>query len=99
MQTVRTSLLEIAYEVGGPPDGPPVLLLHGWPDDALGWRPVSERLNASGFRTIAPYLRGFAPTRFLGDFTVTFADTSAALLSLVFAPLRGFGRIDDSRSR
>jgi pimeloyl-ACP methyl ester carboxylesterase len=77
MQTVRTSLLEIAYHEGGPPDGPPVLLLHGWPDDALGWREVSERLGASGLRTIAPYLRGFAPTSFLAASTPRVASAVA----------------------
>jgi hypothetical protein len=32
MKTVRTERLEIAFEDGGPPDGPPVMLSHGWPD-------------------------------------------------------------------
>jgi pimeloyl-ACP methyl ester carboxylesterase len=77
MPTVRTSLLEIAYHEGGPPDGPPVLLLHGWPDGALGWREVAERLGAAGLRTIAPYLRGFAPTRFLDASTPREASTVA----------------------
>jgi pimeloyl-ACP methyl ester carboxylesterase len=77
MQTVRTSLLDIAYHADGPPDGPPVLLLHGWPDDALGWHAVSKRLGASGLRTIAPYLRGFAPTRFLAPSTPRVASAVA----------------------
>jgi len=32
INTVRTERLEIAFEDGGPPDGPPVMLLHVWPD-------------------------------------------------------------------
>jgi len=32
MNRIRTDIMEIAFEEGGPPDGTPVLLLHGWPD-------------------------------------------------------------------
>ncbi len=38
--------------------GPPLLLLHGWPEFWLTWEPVMERL-ASRFTLIAPDLRGF----------------------------------------
>jgi pimeloyl-ACP methyl ester carboxylesterase len=64
-RTVRTELLEIAYLDDGPPDGAPLLLLHGWPESPLGFAAISTRLHAGGFRTIAPFLRGFGPTRFL----------------------------------
>jgi pimeloyl-ACP methyl ester carboxylesterase len=62
--TLTTDLLDIAYDDDGPPDGPPVLLLHGWPDSPRTWTAVASRLNAAGMRTIVPALRGFAPTRF-----------------------------------
>jgi pimeloyl-ACP methyl ester carboxylesterase len=65
MNRVRTDILEIAFEEGGPPDGIPVLLLHGWPDAPRGWNAVSRRLQDYGFRTIAPFLRGSSPTEFL----------------------------------
>jgi pimeloyl-ACP methyl ester carboxylesterase len=42
-------------------DGPPVLLLHGWPQHWYMWRRVIERL-APQFRLIAPDLRGFGWT-------------------------------------
>lgn len=42
----------------GPLDGPPVLLLHGWPQDGESWRDVSDLLVAEGYRTFAPTLRG-----------------------------------------
>src|SRR5262245_5629339 len=60
-----TSTLRIAYEVGGPPNGFPVLLLHGWPDDVRTYDRVVPVLNAEGLRTVAPYLRGFGETSFL----------------------------------
>jgi pimeloyl-ACP methyl ester carboxylesterase len=67
---VQTELLEIAYEERGPREGLPVILLHGWPDDVRTWDGVVAPLNMAGFRTIAPYLRGFGPTRFLAESTV-----------------------------
>jgi pimeloyl-ACP methyl ester carboxylesterase/2-polyprenyl-6-methoxyphenol hydroxylase-like FAD-dependent oxidoreductase len=39
--------------------GEPVLLLHGWPDTHALWRHQVPALNAAGYRTIAPDLRGF----------------------------------------
>jgi pimeloyl-ACP methyl ester carboxylesterase len=69
MPTIRTKLLDITYEDGGPADGPPVLLLHGWPDAPRSWAVVAQRLQAAGWRTIIPYLRGTAPTQFLDPTT------------------------------
>jgi pimeloyl-ACP methyl ester carboxylesterase len=64
LNTIRTDTLEIAFEEAGEPAGDPVILLHGFPDDAKAWGAVARGLSAAGFRTIAPYLRGFGPTRF-----------------------------------
>ena len=73
MPSIRTRSLEIFYEDSGPPDASPILLIHGWPDSVRGWLPVSQRLHAQGYRTIAPYLRGTLPTRFLSESTPRFA--------------------------
>jgi pimeloyl-ACP methyl ester carboxylesterase len=43
----------------GPPAGPPVLLLHGFPEFWWGWRRQIGPLAAAGFRVIAPDLRGY----------------------------------------
>ena len=61
----RTTALEIAYEESGAPDGFPVVLLHGFPDDARAWDGVVGPLAAAGHRVLVPYLRGYGPTRFL----------------------------------
>lgn len=61
---VRTPVLDIAYEEAGPPDGPAVVLSHGFPYDVRAFDEVAALLAASGVRVIAPYLRGFGPTRF-----------------------------------
>lgn len=43
----------------GPPDGPPVLLLHGFPEFWWSWRHQLPALAAAGFRAVAPDLRGY----------------------------------------
>ncbi len=45
-------------------DGPLVLLLHGFPDLPTGWDSIRGHLNAAGYRTVAPYLRGYHPATF-----------------------------------
>ncbi len=65
MPTVRTPTLEIGYEEWGEAAGAPVVLLHGFPDDAHAWDGVAPALAAQGCRVLAPYLRGYGPTRFL----------------------------------
>ena len=42
--------------------GPPLLLLHGFPDHAAAWRPLLERLQGSSLRALAPDLRGYRAT-------------------------------------
>ena len=54
---VTSNGVELHVEVHG--DGEPVLLLHGWPDDAGLWRNQVPALTGAGFRVIAPDLRGF----------------------------------------
>ncbi|HZF05904.1 MAG TPA: alpha/beta hydrolase [Patescibacteria group bacterium] len=63
--TVRTPTLEIAYEAHGREGGLPVILLHGFPDDARAFDAVAPPLAAAGYRALVPYLRGYGPTRFL----------------------------------
>ncbi len=64
-QRVRTPTLEIAYNVTGPVDGLPVILLHGWPSDPHDYDEVAPALVQARCRVFLPWLRGFGPTRFL----------------------------------
>jgi pimeloyl-ACP methyl ester carboxylesterase len=57
-------VLDVAYEEAGPGDGRPVILLHGFPYDVHAFDGVTPLLAARGCRIIAPYLRGYGPTRF-----------------------------------
>src|SRR6195952_4495460 len=69
MKTVRTPILEIGFLELGPPDGPPVILLHGWPSDVHDYDGVAPPLGEAGFRVLVPWLRGYGPTRFLDPAT------------------------------
>lgn len=42
-------------------EGPLVVLLHGFPDTPHGWESARGVLNAAGYRTVIPYLRGYHP--------------------------------------
>jgi len=70
MQFATTSILRIAYERSGANDGPPVILLHGWPDDVRTFDRIAPELRAAGFQTVVPWLRGFGPTSFLSSDTM-----------------------------
>jgi pimeloyl-ACP methyl ester carboxylesterase len=65
VKTVRTNTLEIGYHGSGDPAGFPVILLHGFPDDAHAYDGVAPVLAKAGYRSLAVYLRGYGPTRFL----------------------------------
>lgn len=64
VRTIKTPLLRQAYEVSGPKRGEPLLLLHGWPDSPRTWDKVLSHFHQAGYRTIAPYLRGYGPSHF-----------------------------------
>jgi len=63
-RTVSTPMLDIAYEAAGPADGPTAVLLHGFPYDVRCYDEVAAVLADAGMRVVAPYLRGFGPTRY-----------------------------------
>lgn len=62
---IRANGLEFAYLERG--RGPLVLCLHGFPDSAWSFLPLLEALAAAGFRAVAPFMRGYAPTGIPAD--------------------------------
>lgn len=64
LRHVDAGELNVAYVDAGPPDGTPVLLLHGWPYDIRSFAEVIPRLTEAGYRVLAPYLRGHGETVF-----------------------------------
>jgi len=67
LKQVDAGVLNVGYAEVGPPRGPVVMLLHGWPYDIHSFVEVSPRLVAAGYRVIVPHLRGYGTTRFLSS--------------------------------
>jgi len=61
--------LDVAYltPTDSPQEGPLAICLHGFPDSAWTWRYLLPELAAAGFRPVAPFLRGYAPTAVPAD--------------------------------
>jgi len=92
--TVRTPTLEIGYDAYGDTSGFPIVLLHGFPDDAHAWDAVAPPLAAAGYRVLVPYLRGYGPTRFLHDATPRMAQQAAIAQDLMdFMEALGLQRV------
>jgi pimeloyl-ACP methyl ester carboxylesterase len=67
MEFIAANGLDFAYLSDGPEDGPLALCLHGFPDSAHTWRYLLPELAAAGYRAVAPFLRGYAPTSLAAD--------------------------------
>lgn len=75
--------VRLAAETAGPPDGPPLLLLHALGEDRTSWRAVAARLAADGWRTIAVDLRGHGQSGHPGGYA--FEDMRDDVLALLDA--------------
>jgi pimeloyl-ACP methyl ester carboxylesterase len=69
LKQIEAGLLNVGYAEDGPTNGPPVILLQGWPYDIYSYVDVAPLLAAKGYRVIVPYLRGYGSTRFLSNDT------------------------------
>lgn len=68
--------------------GPLVLCLHGFPDNAYTYRYLLPVLAAAGFRGVAPFMRGYAPTSAAPDGryqSVLLAQDAVALITALGA--------------
>jgi pimeloyl-ACP methyl ester carboxylesterase len=65
-----TPVLEVAFEHAGRADAIPVILLLGFPHDVRAYDDVAAILAVRSAFVLAPYLRGFGPTRFRDDTTI-----------------------------
>jgi pimeloyl-ACP methyl ester carboxylesterase len=69
LKQVDAGILNVGYAEAGPPDGPAVFCLHGWPYDIHSFAEATPLLAAAGYRVIVPFVRGFGTTRFASDHT------------------------------
>jgi pimeloyl-ACP methyl ester carboxylesterase len=77
LKQIDAGVLSVGYAEAGPADGPPVILLHGWPYDIHAFVDVAPLLASAGYRVIIPHLRGYGTTRFLSNDTVRNGQPSA----------------------
>ncbi|WP_114422432.1 alpha/beta hydrolase [Nocardioides houyundeii] len=61
LSSYRHDGLDFDVVEGGPADGEPVILLHGFPERASSWDAVSALLHEQGLHTLAPDQRGYSP--------------------------------------
>src|SRR5437762_17816 len=76
-RTIQTPVLSIGYDETGAAQGFPIILLHGFPDDVRAWDGVTPPLARAGYRVLAPYLRGYGPTRFRDSAAPRLAEQAA----------------------
>jgi pimeloyl-ACP methyl ester carboxylesterase len=81
--------IDFAYLSDGPPDGPLVLCLHGFPDHAPSFELLLGDLGAAGFHAVAPWLRGYAPSGAPADGTYGTAALAEDALALTDALAAG----------
>ena len=63
--TVAANGIDFTYLECG--TGPLALCLHGFPDSPQSWRHLLPALADAGFRAVAPFTRGYAPTSLAPD--------------------------------
>lgn len=66
----------------GEPDAPLALLVHGYPDTAWTWRHLGPYLADRGWRAVAPFTRGYAPTDLAPNDSYLIADQARDVLAL-----------------
>lgn len=90
IKQVDAGVLNIGYHEEGPPGGPAVVLLHGFPYDIHAYADVAPLVAAQGCRVIVPYLRGYGSTRFR-DKTTPRSGEQAAIGADLIALLDAIG--------
>ena len=58
-ETAHVDGVRLHYWVGGDPEGPPVLLWHGFLGTSYSWRQVAPGLAAAGLAVLVPDMRGY----------------------------------------
>jgi len=83
----RTSLVtlpthDVCVLEWGEPSAPLLVALHGFPDTAWTWRTLAPLLAEAGYRVIAPFMRGYAPSGIPrdGDYSVSALAADAVAL-------------------
>jgi pimeloyl-ACP methyl ester carboxylesterase len=70
------------WEVG---KGKPVLCIHGFPDHAISFRPLAERIARAGYMAVCPALPGYWPSDAVGDDDYRVSEIAKDMLSVLDA--------------
>ena len=82
LKQIDAGVLNVGYAEEGPADGPPIILLHGWPYDVHSFVDVAPLLAKAGHRVIVPHLRGYGSTRFLSGETMRNGEPAALAVDI-----------------
>jgi pimeloyl-ACP methyl ester carboxylesterase len=83
LKQIDVGVLNVGYAEAGPANGPPVILLHGWPYDIHSYADVAPLLASKGYRVVVPFLRGYGTTRFLSNETFRNGQQSALASDII----------------
>ena len=83
IKQINAGVLSVGYAEAGPADGPPVILLHGWPYDIHAFVDVAPILAKAGYRVIIPHLRGYGTTQFLSGETLRNGEPAALAVDII----------------
>ena len=83
LKQIDAGLLNVGYAEAGPADGPPVVLLHGWPYDIHSYVDVAPLVASKGYHVVVPYLRGYGTTRFLASDTFRNGQQSVVAVDII----------------
>jgi pimeloyl-ACP methyl ester carboxylesterase len=83
LKQINAGVLNVGYAEDGPADGPPIILLHGWPYDIHSFVDVAPLLAKAGHRVIVPHLRGYGTTRFLSGETMRNGEQAALAVDII----------------
>jgi pimeloyl-ACP methyl ester carboxylesterase len=84
-QTIQVNGIRVNYEVTGPADGAPVLLIHGLGGNAEDWRNLAPYFTKAGYRVYMPDLPGYGRSEQPANFSYSIADESAIVVGFMDA--------------
>lgn len=89
---IRVNGYRLHYYVAGPPEGSPVVLIHGLGGRAENWRALAPYFVRAGYRVFMPDLLGYGRSPMPNDFSYSVRDEAA--LVIAFMRALGLGSVD-----
>jgi len=90
--SVRVDGIWIHYNIQGPPNGTPVVLVHGLGGSAEDWSEMAPYLSRAGYRVYMPDLPGFGASERPVNFSYSMSDQATVLVD--YLDIMGLKQID-----